>query len=126
MEDSFDVLYPCGCPRCGSSNCKLRVCLNNRSIKIICFDCGQDNIALQHIRREERSVNVQNKWATKVKDRDNHKCVICGSTLRLHAHHLIPVDHDKKGVYMNLVQNGVTVCERCHLLIHHPDRGDYE
>jgi predicted HNH restriction endonuclease len=40
-------------------------------------------------------------------------CVICGSTIDVHAHHLHPIGEggDKRGP-------GVPLCRRCHRLLH--------
>lgn len=50
--------------------------------------------------------------AEMVKERDGHKCVICGSTENLNAHH-IGYDGDR------LNENDiVTLCNRCHECLH--------
>ena len=50
--------------------------------------------------------------AEMVKERDNHKCVICGSTENLNAHHLRyradRLDED----------DIITVCSNCHQCLH--------
>lgn len=51
------------------------------------------------------------QWACAVKDRDG-KCVDCGATEDLHAHHIKP-----KATHPELkleVGNGKTLCYRCH------------
>lgn len=58
-------------------------------------------------------------WATAVKARDG-KCLECGSTDDLHAHHNIP-----KSVRPDLaldVDNGRTLCYRCHKRWHEQNR----
>lgn len=56
------------------------------------------------------------KWIAAVKDRDEHKCVECGATGRLHAHHVKPwkthpeLRHD--------VSNGAALCPPCHQKAH--------
>ena len=51
------------------------------------------------------------QWANKVKERDNFKCVICGDTERLNAHHIIPREiHETK---LDL-QNGLSLCPKHH------------
>ena len=50
--------------------------------------------------------------AQMVKERDGHKCVICGSTENLNAHH-IGYDGDR----MN-ENDIVTLCNRCHECLH--------
>ena len=50
--------------------------------------------------------------AQMVKERDGHKCVICGSTENLNAHH---IGYD--GDYLN-ENDIVTLCNRCHECLH--------
>lgn len=50
--------------------------------------------------------------AEMVKDRDSNKCVICGSTENLNAHH---IGYD--GDYLN-ENDIVTLCNRCHECLH--------
>ena len=50
-------------------------------------------------------------WANAVKDRDQRKCVICGDTNGLNAHHIIPREnHETKFD----IENGISLCP-----IHH-------
>jgi 5-methylcytosine-specific restriction endonuclease McrA len=51
-------------------------------------------------------------FRSQVLDRDGHTCVECGSTDRLHAHHVVPVAVDPK--LAEDVSNGVTLCPPCH------------
>lgn len=54
-------------------------------------------------------------WSKAVRQRDE-SCVICGSTEKLHAHHLIP---RASYPYLSLnINNGITLCERHHREIH--------
>ena len=58
-------------------------------------------------------------WADKVKARDG-KCVHCGETEDLHAHHIKP-----KSTHRDLildVANGKTLCYRCHKAEHERNR----
>lgn len=50
--------------------------------------------------------------AEMVKDRDGHKCVICGSTENLNAHH---IGYDGDCLDENDI---VTLCNRCHECLH--------
>lgn len=51
-------------------------------------------------------------WKFTVFQRDNCKCVNCGATQKLHAHHIVPwkVDETKRFD----VDNGQTLCNSCH------------
>lgn len=52
------------------------------------------------------------EWASKVKDRDGWRCVICGGNNRLNAHHIIPREiPDTKF----LVDNGISLCVSHHM-----------
>ncbi len=42
--------------------------------------------------------------------RDNHKCVVCGSTDRLQVHHVIPYRYS----HSHEISNLVTLCRSCH------------
>lgn len=50
--------------------------------------------------------------AQMVKERDGHKCVICGSTENLNAHH---IGYDGDRMDENYI---VTICNRCHECLH--------
>ena len=51
------------------------------------------------------------EWAFKVKERDGNKCVICGKTKNLNAHHLIPWEIEK---YRFDIDNGISLCPSHH------------
>ena len=53
-----------------------------------------------------------NQIAQMVKDRDGHKCVICGSTENINAHH---IGYDGDCLDENDI---VTLCNRCHECLH--------
>lgn len=54
---------------------------------------------------------------TKVRERDNHKCVICESEQQLHVHHKIP----RKLGGVNHEDNLVTLCSSCHGVVEQAD-----
>jgi len=62
-------------------------------------------------RIEMKLTKDDKKWAKEVKDRDGWKCVICGSTIRPNAHHIIAreVTDLRWDVY-----NGITLCPKHH------------
>lgn len=51
------------------------------------------------------------EWAKAVKDRDEWKCVICGSKERLNAHHIIVRENHETKLD---IQNGITICPKHH------------
>lgn len=63
-------------------------------------------------------------WAEKVKQRDGMKCVICGRTNRLQAHHIKPTF-----LYPECrsdVDNGISLCASCHQDQHGGNFAGYE
>lgn len=60
----------------------------------------------------ERNRYPAKAWVKAVKDRDGWRCVECGSTDRLHAHHVKRWKHHPELRYD--VSNGVTLCHLCH------------
>jgi len=53
------------------------------------------------------------EWAYKVKERDEFRCVICGTTERLNAHHIIVRENHETKLD---VMNGITLCSSHHFL----------
>jgi len=65
-------------------------------------------------------------WRKKIFERDNYCCQICGAIGRkLNAHHIIHfvycVDNKKEKLIYSL-NNGVTLCEKCHKRIHNTNK----
>ena len=52
------------------------------------------------------------EWSRLVRERDNYTCLICGSTNRPQAHHVLEKYYYKKTMYDPRV--GITVCAKCH------------
>ena len=51
-------------------------------------------------------------WAYAVKERDGFACVICGSTIKPNAHHILPRElHETKLD----ISNGISLCCKHHL-----------
>lgn len=124
VED-FDCEAPNGCRYCGGHNLILRYRGKANMIGVTCEDCGRD-YALPHIRRDakRRPTTEEAHWKASVRVRDKNKCVICGSTEDLHVHHIIPVSQDPEKKYVYTVGNGVTLCSRCHAMVHPWMKGD--
>lgn len=90
----------CRCPQC--------------YIKNRCKELGIPIEQWGHtIKRNGRALS---KWGNKVKRRDKYKCVLCGSNVKLNAHHLNAYGWDIEN--RSVVANGVTLCERCHTNFH--------
>lgn len=76
--------------------------------------CYHERGNLMQFNSYEEFLNTE-EWkqvAEMVKDRDGHKCVICGSTENLNAHHI-----GYEGDYLN-ENDIVTLCRRCHECLH--------
>jgi hypothetical protein len=55
-------------------------------------------------------------WRDKVLERDDFICTECGATKDLHAHHIMRwADYPALRISAD---NGITLCERCHLKAH--------
>lgn len=70
--------------------------------------------------KQARGKERKDSWSWKVRERDNHKCVLCGEEKGvMHAHHL----NAKKSFPEQALalDNGVTLCQKCH----HDFHGEY-
>ena len=62
------------------------------------------------MRRETRFTSVQPATWKRVYERDNKRCVLCGTAGTLQAAHFVPRSHGGLGREMNLVM----LCADCH------------
>ena len=62
-------------------------------------------------------------WSESVKKKCGYRCVICGSSEKLEAHHIIPVSHDVTHKYD--INNGIALCHGCHFLTHHAKKRNH-
>ncbi len=67
---------------------------------------------LANIKITQRTLSA---WAAQVKNRDGF-CLCCSTTDNLHAHHILP--KAKFPHHALLVDNGITLCEPCHIKEH--------
>lgn len=82
---------------------------------------------LAHIIRRIRTMYKYRLWREKVFERDNHKCVMCGSIKKLEVDHIVPFSlMIKSNKVIDVVSayncdslwdihNGRTLCRDCHL-----------
>lgn len=54
------------------------------------------------------------EWSKQVRERDGNKCVICGSTENLNAHHILPKEGKIFKSLMFDLDNGITLCVSHH------------
>lgn len=65
----------------------------------------------------DRNANEYKTWRTKVFQRDDFTCQLCGEHGgKLNAHHIVPFAKDKSK--RTDVENGITLCEDCHKMVH--------
>ncbi len=57
-------------------------------------------------------------WRSKVFERDNYECKSCGSKKYLQAHHIIRWENCKDKELRYDIENGITLCRKCHLKEH--------
>jgi hypothetical protein len=65
------------------------------------------------VKRLKKALDVA--WAVAVKARDGNRCLMCGKTANLHAHHWLIRKARSIGIRWE-VDNGATLCYYCHLL----------
>jgi 5-methylcytosine-specific restriction endonuclease McrA len=63
-----------------------------------------------------RSSHQSREWSKEVRARDGHKCVECGATGKLHAHHIKPWKNHPELRWD--ISNGATLCPPCHQKAH--------
>lgn len=116
------------CERCLSDNVIYKIFITLKDevkIKAFCLECGWDKF-LSHLENlAQRQNSALAKWREHVVERDGAKCVICGSSVRLEAHHIIPVSCDTDRKYMYSLSNGITLCHECHKMVHKNVRNHY-
>jgi len=55
-------------------------------------------------------------WKLKCLERDDYRCQKCNEIEGLHIHHIIPFSKNKE--LRHSLENGITLCRRCHYEIH--------
>lgn len=69
---------------------------------------------------------IRTDFRESVFSRDNHKCVMCGNTDELDAHHITDRSEMPNGGYV--LENGISLCPECHRkaeLWHQTDGEDF-
>lgn len=75
--------------------------------------------------KKERQTPEYIKWRNRVFERDNYTCQMCGQKGgNLNAHH-IKNFHKYKSKRLDL-NNGITLCVKCHKLVHKQKEVNYE
>lgn len=97
-------------------------------------NCGENHPAwkggITSLCEKIRKSNEYINWRNSVFKRDGYKCKICGSNLKINAHHIFKFTNilekyninsfdDAKGCdFLWDVSNGITYCEKCHNILH--------
>ena len=63
------------------------------------------------LKRRLKLTKEDKEWASKVKERDGNKCIVCGNDNMLNAHHIIP--REVKEFKLEL-DNGLSLCPNHH------------
>ncbi len=62
-------------------------------------------------------------WSKSVRDRDENICQDCGiEEKRMHAHHIVPLEECLNSCLEFDINNGVTLCPKCHKHRHKEQR----
>ena len=73
---------------------------------------GTDYLSLATRKRNQRK---HRKWSLAVRERDGNTCKDCGTKSgRLHAHHLILLEECIGSSLEFDIDNGITLCPKCH------------
>lgn len=65
---------------------------------------------------------IRNRFREAVFFRDRHKCVVCGASGNLDAHHITDRNEIPNGGYV--AENGISLCPKCHDLAEDFHRGN--
>jgi len=71
----------------------------------------------------KRNQRKLRKWSKAVRDRDEWKCQDCGTSGRLHAHHLVSIEECIGSSLEFDTRNGITLCPKCHKKRHKTSEG---
>lgn len=118
-QNAAEYIIPKTCEVCGSDNIAVRVIFDKGITRYICLNCNNSRSIAKQENLKKRSNTPINNWAQRVVKRHPF-CTICGNKEELEAHHIIPVSHARD--FMLMDTNGITLCKRCHLLVHNHNR----
>lgn len=99
------------CPVCGSTNFIFRLS-NKRAVCIVyCRQCGS-NVKSPKKRVTAFRLGNSDNFQSKIWERYEGKCAICGATEGLEIHHIIPNE------YLYTLNNCILLCEKHHKQAH--------
>ena len=73
----------------------------------------------QTIRDKRRNLKIVKEWRKKCLILDNNQCRWCLSIERLEVNHIIPIRQIKDIELLCDINNGITLCRKCHYKIHY-------
>ena len=121
MNEVNDIYsFPGGvCPDCEHSPLMVKLQANEQrtwmNVSWYCPHCGNSSFLSKSNESASHDSALTN-WAKQVKARDENRCVLCGETRDLDAHHLISKSQEPRLQYK--LDNGITLCRRCHRMVH--------
>ena len=68
-------------------------------------------------RDKRRNLKIVKLWRKSCLERDGFKCLWCQSTDKLEVNHIIPLRDIKDIELLGQLDNGITLCRKCHLKI---------
>lgn len=77
---------------------------------------GSKSLRRHHLIDKDNPFSELYYWAREVRIRDNHKCVQCGRSRHLTAHHLF--NKFKYPLLKYNISNGISLCFNCHIELH--------
>lgn len=113
-----EYIIPKTCEKCGSDDLAVRVIYEKGILRYMCLECGWSRSLPKEENLKRRFNTTLAHWAKGV-IAQRQSCSICGSVENLEAHHIIPVSHSERFKYVPT--NGITLCRKCHYLVHHKE-----
>ena len=120
INERFSILLETKtCDDCGSilAASFIEMSDGRPAVRAICLKCGKE-VNLPRYKFNDAEIRKLNEWSNKVRVNDDWRCHICGSDIQVEAHHIIPKDHDKSGMWIYSPRNGIALCRRCHEMVH--------
>ena len=103
-----------------SDQCKNSCSIYRKSINTI---MKEDAVRAGRLPWLELTREVQPELRSMVLERDEHKCVKCGSTKDLQCHHILPISIEP--LLSADIDNCVILCKECHIEVHKKDGCKY-
>ncbi len=115
------------CEICGKLVYRKKYKLNKFSVFFCSWKCEKEyqSIKRKILELEDgwRGRREYKAWRKQVKERDNNTCRICSNNKKLTAHHIIEAK-DNPNLRFE-INNGITLCEKCHIKIHRNNSKNY-